>query len=51
MVGSDISDQQACQRSDSDVNEKAHRHVVGLEIYAYHGAKFEVDEQQQDVIN
>src|SRR5690348_13481291 len=51
VVRSDVSHQQPRQRRDADVDQEAHRHVVGLEIDADHGAQLEVDEQQQDVLD
>lgn len=50
MVG-DIADEVARQRGDGDVEQKADRQVVGLEVDTDHRAEFEIDEQQQDVID
>ena len=41
----------ARQRGNADVDEEAHRHVVGLEVDADHRAELEVDEEQQDVLD
>lgn len=46
-----VGDQQTRQRGDRHVDQEAHRHMVGLEINPDHSAQFQVDEQQQDVID
>ncbi|MNC89575.1 hypothetical protein D3C83_55310 [compost metagenome] len=51
MIVLDVGDQHAGERGDADVDQEAHRHVVGLEVDADHGAELEVDEQQQDVLD
>lgn len=47
----DVGDQQPGQCRDGDVDQEADGHVVGLEVNPGHRTQFEVDEQQQDVID
>lgn len=46
-----VGNQQPGQRGDRHVDQEAHRHVVGLEVNPDHGPQFEIDEQQENVID
>ncbi len=39
-----ITNQQSCQSSDGDIQEKPNRHMIGLEINSYHRPQLEVNE-------
>ena len=47
MLGIDQVDDQSGHGRDGHINEKPHRHVVGLEVNANHGSQLKVDEEQQ----
>ncbi|MNE38779.1 hypothetical protein D3C80_1326910 [compost metagenome] len=51
MVVRHVGDQQTGQRGDRHIDQETDRHMVGLEIDPDHRPQFEVDEQQQDVVD
>lgn len=39
------------QCCDGNVDQKTHWHVVGVEVYANHGSQFQIDKQQQQILD